>query len=31
MGWDFFIFIFSVLVIMITDTAFRETSLGKLF
>ena len=31
MGWYFFIFIFSLLAIMITDTAFRKSSLGKLF
>ena len=31
MGWDFFIFIFSILAIMVTDTAFRKSSLRKLF
>ena len=31
MGWDFFIFIFSLLAIMATDTAFRKSSLGKIF
>ena len=32
MGWDVFIFIFSLLAIMVlADTAFRKSSLGKLF
>ena len=31
MGWDFFIFISSLLAIMVTDTAFKRSSLGKLF
>ena len=31
MRWYFFIFIFSLLAIMITDTAFTKSSLGKLF
>ena len=31
MGWDLFILIFSLLAIMVTDTAFRKSSLGKLF
>ena len=30
MRWDFFIFIFSLLAIMVTDTAFRKSRLGKL-
>ena len=30
-GWDFFIFIFSLLAIIVTETAFRKSSLGKLF
>ena len=30
-GWDFFIFVFSLLAITVTDTAFRESSLGNLF
>ena len=30
MRWDFSIFIFSVLAIMVTDTAFRKSKLGKL-
>ena len=30
MGWDFFIFIFSLLTIMVTDTAFWKSSLGTL-
>ena len=30
-GWDFFIFIFSPLAIIVTDTAFRKSSLGNLF
>ena len=29
MRWDFFIFIFSLLAIMVTDTAFRKSRLGK--
>ena len=31
MEWYFFIFIFSLLAIMVTDTAFGKSSLGKLF
>ena len=31
MGWNFFIFIFSLSAITITDTAFRKCSLVKLF
>ena len=31
MGWDFFIFIFSLLPIMVTDTDFKKSSLGNLF
>ena len=31
MGWDFFNFILSLLAVMVTDTAFRTSSLGKLF
>ena len=31
MRWDFFIFIFSLLAIMVTDTAFRKSSLRKIF
>ena len=31
MGWYFFIFTFSLLAIMVTDTVFRKSSLGKLF
>ena len=31
MGWNFFIFIFSLLAIMVNETAFRKSSLGKLF
>ena len=31
MGWDFFIFIFLFLAIMVTDTAFRKHILGKRF
>ena len=31
MGKDFFIFIFSLLAIMITDTGFKKSSLGELF
>ena len=30
MRWDFFIFIFSLLAIMVTDTAFRKFRLGML-
>ena len=30
-GWDFFIFIFSLLAIMMTDTTCRKSSLGNLF
>ena len=30
MRWDFFIFIFSLLAIMVNDTAFRKSRLGKL-
>ena len=30
MGWYLFIFIFSLLAIMVTDTAFRKSRLGKL-
>ena len=30
MAWGFFIFIFSPLAVMITDTAFRKSSLRKL-
>ena len=30
MRWDFFIFIFSQLAIMVTNTAFRKSRLGKL-
>ena len=29
--WDFFIFIFSLLAIMIIDTAFTRSNLGKLY
>ena len=29
--WDFFIFIFSLLAIMVTDTAFRKSNLGIFF
>ena len=31
MGWDFFNFILSLLAVMVTGTAFRKSSLGKLF
>ena len=31
MGWYSFIFIFSLLAIMLTDTTFRKSSLGKFF
>ena len=31
MVWYFFIFIFSLLAIMVTETAFRKFSLGNLF
>ena len=31
MGQDFFVFIFSLLTIMTTDTAFSKSILGKLF
>ena len=31
MGKDFFIFIFSLLAIMITDTGFKKSSWGELF
>ena len=31
MKWYFFIFIFSLLAIMVTDTAFRKSSLRKRF
>ena len=31
MAWYFFIFIFSLLAIMVTDYAFRKSSLEKLF
>ena len=31
MEWDFFNFILSLLAVMVTDTAFRTSSLGKLF
>ena len=31
MGKDFFILIFSLLAIVVTNTAFRKSSLGKLF
>ena len=31
MVWYFFIFIFSVLAIMVTEAAFRKFSLGNLF
>ena len=30
MRWDFFIFTFSLLAIMVTDTAFRKSRLRKL-
>ena len=30
MGWYFFIFVFPLLAFMVTDTAFRKFSLGKL-
>ena len=29
MRWNFFIFFFSLLAIMVTDTAFRKSRLGK--
>ena len=31
MGWYLFILIFSLLAIMVTETAFRKSSLEKLF
>ena len=31
MGWYFFLFVFLKLAIMVTDTAFSKSSLGKLF
>ena len=31
MGWYFFILIFSLLAIMVTETAFRKSSLEKFF
>ena len=29
MKWDFFVFIFSLLAIMVTGTAFKKSKLGK--
>ena len=31
MAWDFFIFTFLLLAIIVTETAFRKSRLGKLF